>query len=327
MTGTPLVGNRAIEDAAIDWVMELERRSGRTPIDRRSDAAFAGDIWSDPFTIEVKAAGARARGGGLWLETAQVNAAEVDPAFVLDLVENVAQGDPRKFAHRRFEGEHLRRLLANKKAQTYYVVPLPASEYDAAVSHASLAAGPIDMPDRRPSWAVAISPGRVSTTQVPTAHGPRSVATLRAEYVRVPGPKPSWQETYGKTPIVGHDGQPSCAEVEIVGSLRRAGWHAHWIDTFGQAPAKWRGSIVVPAALPEPLRSMFQAIDSAAVRAGGKKGGRWDIVAWLDETTVFIESKGAGDSLRPSQIAWFEAAMATGVDPDGFGIVNYVVRA
>jgi hypothetical protein len=36
----PLIGNKAIETAAIDFVMELEREAGRQPRDRRYDAAF-----------------------------------------------------------------------------------------------------------------------------------------------------------------------------------------------------------------------------------------------------------------------------------------------
>jgi len=61
-----LTTNSAIEQAAIDWVMELERLAGRHPVDRRYDARFPGDIWSDPLTIEVKAVGgscARERSG------------------------------------------------------------------------------------------------------------------------------------------------------------------------------------------------------------------------------------------------------------------------
>lgn len=39
----PLVGNKAIEQAAIAFVMDLERAAGRDPIDRRFVAAFAAE--------------------------------------------------------------------------------------------------------------------------------------------------------------------------------------------------------------------------------------------------------------------------------------------
>jgi hypothetical protein len=44
MTFEPLVSNKAVEDAAIRYVMELERRAGRNPLDRRGEAELAGDV-------------------------------------------------------------------------------------------------------------------------------------------------------------------------------------------------------------------------------------------------------------------------------------------
>ena len=71
----PLSGNKAIEDAAIAFVMKLEREAGRAPQDRRYEAAFAADISSPPRIVEVKAVGGSQRGWTLWLEVAQVNEA------------------------------------------------------------------------------------------------------------------------------------------------------------------------------------------------------------------------------------------------------------
>jgi hypothetical protein len=229
-----LVGNRTIEDAAIDWVMELERRAGRLPVDRRYVAAFPGDLWSDPYTIEVKAVGSSARGYALPLESAQIRAAMEDPNFVLDIVENVAQGDSTKFVHHRFEGAALETLVGRRIERTYFEVPLPVQEYDAAPAHPSLAHGPVATPDSRPAWAQSIGATRASVVVVGHA---RSIVAARVEFQRWPGPKLTWQETYGKTPILATDGGRTCAEVEIVARLRRADRGAWWIDTFGQAPA------------------------------------------------------------------------------------------
>ena len=321
-----LRGNRAIEDAAIDWVMELERRTGRSPVDQRYTAAFPGDILSHPYVIEVKAIGGSARGFGLPLEQSQVESAATNPDFVLDVVENVAQGDSTKFVHHRFAGSQLTRLLEKKKPRTYFEVPLPASEYDAAPSHPSLSNGPVATPDVRPAWALAVGATRISITRLPGAGGDIAIATARVEFARALGPKLTWQETYGKTPIVGLAGPQSCAEVELVVALRNAGWSAWWIDTFGQAPARWQEFITVPASLPEPVRSAFLAIDEAVARNGSAKGGRWDIVATNQAETLYLESKGAGDSIRPSQVAWLGAALTLGVPATAFGIANYVVR-
>ena len=54
-----LTSNRAVEDAAIAWVMDLERAAGREPRDTRYRGA-PGDIESTPRIIEVKAAGPQA---------------------------------------------------------------------------------------------------------------------------------------------------------------------------------------------------------------------------------------------------------------------------
>ena len=67
-----LTTNRAKEDAAIAWVLELERHAGREPRDTRHRGAPA-DIESDDRIIEVKAVGKRARGEFLWLEARQVD--------------------------------------------------------------------------------------------------------------------------------------------------------------------------------------------------------------------------------------------------------------
>ena len=125
-----LVGNRAIEDAAIAYVLQYEASQGRRAIDVRGQRAPA-DIDGDRV-IEVKAFGGRARGEDLWLEARQVAEAETNPDFWVYVVVNVRQGDPQQFDLLMLGGEQLARLLARKRAQTYFSVPFPVAEYDAA---------------------------------------------------------------------------------------------------------------------------------------------------------------------------------------------------
>ena len=73
-----LVGNKAIEDAAVEWVMELEHAVERQPQDTRYKGA-AADIESPPRVIEVKAFGTSNRGYDLWLETRRVDEAHKNP--------------------------------------------------------------------------------------------------------------------------------------------------------------------------------------------------------------------------------------------------------
>jgi hypothetical protein len=127
---TPLTNNKAIEDAAIAWVMELERAKGRQPHDSRYAGAPA-DIESPPRLIEVKAFGKTARGYDLLMEVRQVDAARRNPNYYVYVVENVGQGNPAEFALRVLGGRKLQRLLERAKEYRGYSVPWPVADYDA----------------------------------------------------------------------------------------------------------------------------------------------------------------------------------------------------
>lgn len=123
--------NRAIENAAIQYVLAYEAAQGRIARDTRGKGAPA-DVESNGRVIEVKAAGGSARGADLWLEARQVHEAESNANFWLYVVENVRQGDPALFRLILLGGEQLARLLAKKKALTTYTVPFPVAEFDTA---------------------------------------------------------------------------------------------------------------------------------------------------------------------------------------------------
>ena len=124
-----IVGPRAVESAAIAYVIASEREAGRQARDVRGTGA-AGDVDSPPRTIEVKAFGTSARGSDLWLEVRQVEEARSNPQFYVYVVENVRQGDPSKFTLKILGGHRLAHLLASAKEQRYYTVPWPVSDYD-----------------------------------------------------------------------------------------------------------------------------------------------------------------------------------------------------
>jgi hypothetical protein len=125
-------GNSAVENAAIAWVMELERRAGRIPRDTRRDPGCPADLVSPPFVIEVKAFGATTRGNDLWLETNQVDEARRNPNFYVYVVENVSQGDPSQFTLKILGGQRLARLLERARERRHYELPWPVAEYDSA---------------------------------------------------------------------------------------------------------------------------------------------------------------------------------------------------
>jgi hypothetical protein len=125
-----LAGNKAIEDAAIDYVLEHERAVGRTPRDSRYQGA-PDDVDSPPRVIEVKAFGGSSRGYGLLLELRQIDEARRNANFYLYGVENVRQGDPAKFTLKVLHGERLHRMLDRAVEHRYYEVPWPVADYDA----------------------------------------------------------------------------------------------------------------------------------------------------------------------------------------------------
>jgi hypothetical protein len=46
-------------------------------------------------------------------------------------------------------------------------------------------------------------------------------------------------------------------------------------------------------------------------------------VAWCGDELLFLESKGPGDALKPSQIDWFKRAVQAGVPIDHLGVVEW----
>lgn len=126
----PLTTNKAKEDAAIAWVMELERANGREPKDTRYRGAPA-DIESPPRLIEIKAFGTNTRGYDLPLEVRQMEEARRNPNFYVYVVENVGQGNPAEFTLRVLGGPRLQALLERAKEYRGYYVPWPVADYDA----------------------------------------------------------------------------------------------------------------------------------------------------------------------------------------------------
>jgi len=133
----PRMSNRAVEDAAIVFVIAYELERGRVASDSRGRGA-AGDLESDDGrVIEVKAYGGSARGTDLWLETRQVEEAETNPdGFHVYVVDNVRQGDPAAYGFIDLHGDVLARLLQRAKPQSYVTVPFPVAVYDAATANA-----------------------------------------------------------------------------------------------------------------------------------------------------------------------------------------------
>jgi hypothetical protein len=121
--------NKEIEDAAVGWVIEIEKQAGRIARDTRY-SGDAVDVSSPPRSIEIKAYGDSARGQELWLETRQFDAGRRDAGFWLYIVDYVRQGDPAEFRLIQIGGQELADLLRRATERHYYTVPFPVAVYD-----------------------------------------------------------------------------------------------------------------------------------------------------------------------------------------------------
>jgi hypothetical protein len=191
---------------------------------------------------------------------------------------------------------------------------------------------PMNSPEALPpDWVQLVRPVATPTLQ-PITPGSGAVAwyaEVQFSLWRAPvdAPKLPWAVTYGKTQIVGDDGEWSVAEIELVRRMRSGGWNAGWIDTFGSAPKAWSSWLLHPGELPTELRRAFNAITNDTGTTG--KGGSPDVIAWRDgrlQDAVFIEYKGPSDKVRPGQDLWLRAALRSGLTPEQFLVAKWRKR-
>jgi len=112
-------------------------------------------------------------------------------------------------------------------------------------------------------------------------------------------------------PTLDMDGLPTRAEIVLVQMLERHGWEARWVRNLSGGHDFCHG-VGQPKPMPREAAAMLAKIDHRARKTGG---GAWDVWAWKGESYLCLESRQhqGGDSLRPNQLAWLEAAITEGV--------------
>lgn len=143
------------------------------------------------------------------------------------------------------------------------------------------------------------------------------LAIIPLTFALWPGPPLGMAEDCNKRGgrVIGDQGDLSCAEVEIVKRLRRAGWEAAWFQAFKCGRRRWTPYIADVVELPPAVQRVQ--------RHAGASGGHPDVIAWRAERVVAIESKGPADRLKAPQIQWFGRAREVGMRREDMAVVEW----
>ncbi len=130
---------------------------------------------------------------------------------------------------------------------------------------------------------------------------------------------PASVDTYGNKPLINLDGEVVYAELAILRLFQAEGWQGVWVDTYRR---KMRTSITEYVSLPVEQEKLLQQIyQTAQTRAGCL-----DVFCWRHDTVLFAESKRKRrDQIRHTQRKWLEGAMALGLSPDSFLLVEWTL--
>ncbi len=181
------------------------------------------------------------------------------------------------------------------------------------ISAAGLRAAEVDIGS---DWLEALAPDAPVSSH-PLSNG-NAIPVVRMEFIPWSGPPLGMAEDCNKRGgrVTGKADDLSCAEVEIVRRLRRAGWDAYWVSAFRCGERRWGAYRLAPNTLPAQVRDL-------EARVGVGDNGRPDVVAWTGQRVLYLESKGPGDRLKPGQIAWMTAMLGPGRGTAHVAIVSW----
>lgn len=136
--------------------------------------------------------------------------------------------------------------------------------------------------------------------------------------------------TFGGKPLLDVDGKPMFAELAIQRQAKQDGWQACWVETYAmknKQPYYFNEWLDGPITAQLPISIDQAQVDLLARIAecnGGSFYGCWDVLAWKDSRSVFMESKRTKkDAIRSTQLKWLEAGLAAGLSLDQFLIVQW----
>lgn len=139
------------------------------------------------------------------------------------------------------------------------------------------------------------------------------------------------KESFGGMPVVSVEDRPMFAEVAIMQHLIHYGWETRWILTTNRRNkeplyfSEWKDELYVnqnhaPIA-DEKVSEMMKGI---AKLNGNSYQGCWDVLAWKGNRILFAEAKRNNKDLTSiAKNNWLAAALASGLTPDNFLLVQW----
>jgi hypothetical protein len=125
--------------------------------------------------------------------------------------------------------------------------------------------------------------------------------------------------TFGNKHIVASGSEAVYAEIAVLNLLRKDGFDGVWTDGFRNKFWKSQTEECSLSDLPRHARDCYERIAEAN---DGNLDGRWDLLAWKNETLIFVECKRK-DSMTPSEVRWLRAALNAGFGPELFVICKW----
>ncbi len=126
--------------------------------------------------------------------------------------------------------------------------------------------------------------------------------------------------TYTQKPLVTFHGAAMFGELAVLRWLELDGWEGVWLDTFhGRKSWDQMPTIAAPVALPPRAKALYDRIVDAN---RGRASGAFDVMAWNDTHTIFVEYEGPEDAVNRNQPAWIRAALSAGVSENDLVLVS-----
>ena len=139
------------------------------------------------------------------------------------------------------------------------------------------------------------------------------------------------KESFGGMPVVSVEDKPMFAELAVMHHLNNEGWQTRWILTYNRRNKEplyisaWKDDLY--------LNQKHEAIDDANIAEMMKRiaklnnnsyEGCWDVLAWKQGRVLFAEAKRNNKDLESvAKNKWLAAALASGLTPDNFLLVQW----